>query len=725
METRQVFEGLAPWQIAVWYTLAAISTAVFAWGVACLVQKYRHGRRMTHVDHPVRRLAQTAAVVFTQSTLRQRHSLAGLAHALTFYGFLVLFLGTVILAVNDDVTRPFFGFDFWHGAFYLGYSLFLDVFGAALIVGLAVQGVIRGVVRPFRLDYWRPDRTPGEYDRTPYVVGDWVFVGTLFFLAITGFLLEAVRIAERNPSFEVWSPTGWAVAQGFRGLGLRGVIAAQVHIGLWWVHGIAALAFVASIPFTKALHMIVSPANLAVRDERAGKRLPPVPAGAASEEVGYTRITDLSWQHLVSLDACTKCGRCHEVCPATAGGYPLSPRDLVLDLREAAEGALGTRAVLHIPPLFSERIPLAATPSLKAGADDLTRPSGRVTAIRPETVWSCTQCMACVEACPVGIEHVPIINQLRRRLVEQGEMDSLLQATLEGIHTTGNSFGEQKRKRPRWTRELPFEVKDIRKQPAALLWFVGDYASFDPRNQRVSRALAQVLHTAGADFGILAEAEKTAGCDVRRAGEEGLWASLAEENIATIAACAFERIFSSDPHSYHTLKNEYPQLGASWTVLHHSELLLELIQSGRLVPKKRLGYRVTYHDPCMLGRYNSVYDAPRHVLAALGLELVEMPRNRGNSFCCGAGGGRIWMKELGSEGARRPSEQRIDEAVALGGLDYFVVACPKDVTMYEDAIKTSGHQGEIQLREISELVLEALDLAPEVAATAGPAEEAR
>jgi Fe-S oxidoreductase len=333
--------------------------------------------------------------------------------------------------------------------------------------------------------------------------------------------------------------------------------------------------------------------------------------------------------------------------------------------------------------------------------------------------------MACVEACPVGIEHVPIINQLRRRLVEQGEMDSMLQATLEGIYTTGNSFGEQKRKRPRWTRELPFAVKDIRKQPAELLWFVGDYASFDPRNQRVGRALARVLHNAGADFGILAEAEKTAGCDVRRAGEEGLWASLAEENIATIAACTFERIFSSDPHSYHTLKNEYSQLGGSWTVLHHSELLLELIQSGRLVPKKKLGNRVTYHDPCMLGRYNSVYDAPRRVLAALGLELVEMPRNRGNSFCCGAGGGRIWMKELGSEGARRPSEQRIDEAVALGRLDYFVVACPKDVTMYEDAIKTSGHQGEIQLRELSELVLEALDLAPEVAAMAGPAEEAR
>jgi Fe-S oxidoreductase len=432
-----------------------------------------------------------------------------------------------------------------------------------------------------------------------------------------------------------------------------------------------------------------------VRDERAGKKLPRPHAGVPAGVIGYGKITDFSWQHLVSLDACTKCGRCHISCPATAAGYPLSPRDLILDLREAAEGSLGIRATLGIPPRY------------EPGAELL----GGV--IRPETVWSCTQCMACVEVCPVGIEHVPIINQLRRSLVEKGEMDPTLQAAFETVHTNGNSFGEPRRKRSRWTRDLPFEVKDIRKEPADLLWFVGDFASFDPRNQRVNRALARALQHGGADFGILHDAERTAGCDVRRAGEEGLWASLAEQNIATISACDFKRIFSSDPHSFHTLKNEYPELGGRWTVLHHSELLLDLLESGRLKPAKKLGYRVTYHDPCMLGRYNGVYDQPRRVLQALGVELVEMPRNRGNSLCCGAGGGRIWMKELRPEGVRRTSEQRIDEAMALGGIDYFVVACPKDVTMYEDAIKTSGHQGKIQLRELSELVLEALDLPPD------------
>jgi Fe-S oxidoreductase len=354
-----------------------------------------------------------------------------------------------------------------------------------------------------------------------------------------------------------------------------------------------------------------------------------------------------------------------------------------------AEGALGNRAALGIAPRFPEHAQILGT-------------------IKPETLWSCMQCMACVEICPVGIEHVPIINHMRRALVERGEMDGQLQQTLETIYTSGNSFGESKRKRARWTRELDFDVKDARKEPADLLWFVGDYASFDPRNQRASQALARILKAAGVDFGILHDGERTAGNDVRRVGEEGLWTSLAEENVATISGCRFDRILTSDPHTYNTLKNEYPQLGGTWTVLHHSELLLELLEAGRLSARKGLGYRVTYHDPCALGRFNGVYDEPRAVLEALGCELVEMPRNRDNSFCCGAGGGRIWMQELRAEGAQRPSESRIDEAVALGAVDYFVVACPKDVTMYEDAIKTSGHQGEIELRELSELALESL-----------------
>jgi Fe-S oxidoreductase len=703
-QTRDTFHNLAGWELGLWYGLVVVSTGIFFAGVALLVRKYRKGRGPFAFDRPGRRLARTVKVVFTHAWIRRRDPLAGYGHVLIFYGFLVLFIGTTILAFQDDVARPIFHFDFWRDRFYLGYSLFLDVFGAALVVGLGVMAVKRGIVRPFRLDYRRPDRIEGEYDRTPYVIGDWAFLGILFFLGLTGFLLEAFRIAATNPSFETWSPLGWSVAQGLRAIGLKGDAAESARFVEWWVHGVAALSFVASIPFTKAVHMLTSPAGVAVRDEEAGKRFSPVPADARPEEVGYGVITDLSPKYLLQVDACTKCGKCHEACPATRAGYPLSPRDLILDLREQAEGALGIRSALGIPPLHEEKQSILGEP------------------IRPETLWSCMQCMACVEICPVGIEHVPIINQLRRRLVDRGEMDPQLQSTLETIYTTGNSFGEPKRKRGRWAKELEFEVKDIRNEPAEVLWFVGDYASFDPRNQRVTKSLARVLRDAGVDFGILYDGERNAGCDVRRVGEEGLYTSLVEENVKAISGCEFGRLLTADPHSFHTLKNEYPEFGGAWTVIHHSELLLELIESGRLVPKKRLGYAVTYHDPCHLGRYNGVYDAPRQVLAAIGAELHEMPRCRDNSFCCGAGGGRIWMSELRKGEGPRPSEMRIDEAVALGKLDYFVVACPKDVTMYEDAIKTSGHHGELELRELSELVLESLDLPPSSPATAPAAE---
>jgi Fe-S oxidoreductase len=693
VETRETFAGLETWQIVLWYSLIVVSVAIFFFGVVRLVVKYRRGHTQTVIGNRLERAKNTARIIATHAWIRRRDPLAGLGHLLVFYGFLVLFAGTAILAFQDDFANPVLSFDFWHGWFYLGYSLFLDLFGAGLVVGLAIFAVKRGILRPFRLRYWRPVEPAEPLRDQPkrYELGDWVFLGSLFFLALTGFLLEAFRIAAHDPDFEVWSPVGWLVGKGFIGIGFDGKAADDARFADWWVHGVFALFWVSSIPFTKAVHMLVAPVGVAVKDERAGNRLPPLHADAKATDVGYAFIDALSPKHLLDLDACTKCGKCHAACPATATGYPLSPRDLILDLREVAEGSMGNRAALGIPPRFPEHAEILGT-------------------IKPETLWSCMQCMACVEICPVGIEHVPIINQMRRALVERGEMDGQLQQTLETIYTSGNSFGEPKRKRGRWARDLPFEVKDVRKEPAEYLWFVGDYASFDPRNQKITQALARILRRAGVDFGILYDGERTAGNDVRRVGEEGLYADLAEENVATISECSFDRILTSDPHTFNTLKNEYPQFGGNWNVLHHSQLLLDLLERGRLKPRKGLGYRVTYHDPCTLGRYNGVYDAPRQVLAALGAELVEMPRNRDNALCCGAGGGRIWMKELKADDAPRPSELRIDEAVSLSKVDYFVVACPKDVTMYEDAIKTSGHQGEIELRELSELVLESLAL---------------
>jgi Fe-S oxidoreductase/nitrate reductase gamma subunit len=700
-KTRPVFWDFTTGLKVLWYVLAVISVIVFLYGAWRPIGRYRRGKGGPWPPVPWRelpkRLATGAGLLFSHRTIERRDHTAGWAHRAIFYGFLVLFAGTVILGFDTDFLTPVFGVSYFHGNFYLIYKEVLNVFGTALIVGLLVMMIRRAIVRPRKLDYARPDRAPGDqqYDRRLYEVGDWVFVVTLLVIALTGFLLEGVRIAMSNPGYGGTQFGGWIVAQALTGVS-QSTLGGLRH-GLWWFHGLLAITFVASIPYTKAAHMLSSYVSLSLRDSTAGKRLRPIPAERAAEPAGYGALADFSPLHLLQLDACTKCGRCHEACPANATGRPLSPRDVILELREQPhgdEGGAGIGGLLG--QLLHGHANGAGFAASVFGEDG----------VRTETVWSCMQCNACVEICPVGIEQAPIINQLRRRLVEEGELDPNLQATLEVIHKSGNSFGENKRRRGRWTQELEFEVPDARKQPVDVLWFVGDYASFDPRSQRVTRSLARLLNAAEVDFGILYDGERNSGNDVRRVGEEGLFETLAEQNIATIGSCEFNRIVTTDPHSLNTLRNEYPDLGGSWTVSHHTELLLDLIQAGRLDVGGRLGYRVTYHDPCHLGRFQGEYDAPRQILELLGCTLVEMPRNRDNSFCCGAGGGRIWIAD--KPGQERPSENRIREAVSLPDVELFVVSCPKDVTMYEDAIKTSGNAERIELRELTELIEEAL-----------------
>jgi Fe-S oxidoreductase/nitrate reductase gamma subunit len=708
-KTRPVFWDFTTPLKVLWYVLAVISVFVFLYGVWRPIGRYRRGKGGPWPPVAWRelpgRLAGGLGLLFSHRTIERRDHTAGWGHGAIFYGFIVLFAGTVILGFDTDFLTPVFGVSYFHGNFYLVYKEVLNVFGTALIVGLLVMMIRRAIVRPRKLDYARPDRAPGDpqYDRRVYEIGDWVFLGTLLVIALTGFLLEGVRIAMSDPGYGGTQFGGWIVAQALTGLS-HSTLAGLRH-GLWWFHGLLAITFVASIPYTKAAHMLSSFVSLSLRDPKAGKRLALIPPERAALPAGYGALEDFSPLHLIQLDACTKCGRCHEACPANATGRPLSPRDVILELHEherphrtAGSGIGGL---------------LGSLVDGTANGDGFAASVIGEDGVRAETIWSCMQCNACVEICPVGIEQAPIINQLRRRLVEEGEMDPNLQATLEVIHKSGNSFGENKRRRGRWTQELDFEVPDARKQPVDVLWFVGDYASFDPRSQRVTRSLARLFQAAEVDFGILYDGERNSGNDVRRVGEEGLFESLAEQNIATISGCEFQRIVTSDPHSLNTIRNEYPDLGGSWTVMHHTALLLELIEAGRLDVGRRLSYRVTYHDPCHLGRFQGEYDAPRRILELLGCTLLEMPRNRDNSFCCGAGGGRIWIAD--QPGQERPSENRIREAVSLPDVGLFVVSCPKDVTMYEDAIKTSGNAEKIELRELTELIEEALVQTPALA----------
>jgi Fe-S oxidoreductase len=707
MKTREIFWNFEPWMEVLWYVLAAVSTLIFIYGFARAAAKYRQGRGgglppARELPGRLRRAARRAA---SNVSIARRDRYAGVAHGAMFWGFVVLFVGTVVLAINSNITEPIFGWRFFEGNFFLGYSIVLDLLGLALIVGLVMMILRRALRPPARLDYHRPDRAADSPDqsRATYRRGDWAFLGILITLVLSGYLLEGSRIAMDDPGYNEFSPAGWVVAQGFSGVGLGVGVLGDVRMTTWWAHGLLALAFVAVIPFTKATHMLTSFASMVLDDEGAGRRLVSIPDERADDPAGYGTLGDFRIKHLLDLDACTKCGKCHEVCPANAVGMPLSPRDVVLELREEANDAFAEVGLGGVLGMLMGGQP---------NGSPIDEPVIGEDRVRSETIWSCMQCNACVEICPVSIEQAPIINELRRREVEEGKLDPSVQEVLQSIHQRGNSFGEGRRRRGRWTRELSFEITDAREQPVEILWFLGDYASLEPRNQEVTRTLANVMHRAGVDFGILYDGEQNAGNDVRRVGEEGLFVHLATENIAVLAECEFDRILTSDPHSLNTLRNEYPELGGDWEVVHHTAFLLELLDSGMLEVDRELGHRVTYHDPCYLGRMNGGYEAPRQILERIGCTVAEMPRNRDNSFCCGAGGGRIWMPDS-PEMTERPSESRIHEAVEVGELDYFVVSCPKDVTMYEDAIKTSGHEGALELRELTELVEAALAPAEE------------
>mgnify|MGYP002725501827 CR=1 FL=1 len=688
--TRILFEGFPTWMLVTFYCAAVTTIGFFIFGCYIHVRKYRRGKPSVSRNLGTG-LREMSKAVLSHRTIRRRDLFAGYSHAMIFFGFAVLFIGTSVITLEYDILQPLAGIQFWYGSFYLWFSLFVDIAGLALVVGLMLMMFRRKWFRLPKLDYTRPDRNPGDsdYNRAAYCREDWLLLWVLVLIGVSGFALEADRIIwlQLDPTVwdhRWWSPVGTSLAYAMQGVGLSPDGAEELRYFLWWLHGLLAFLFIAALPFSKAKHVFSGIASLSIRQLQPAAHLPK--ADLESEVIGYQEITDLSWRHLVQLDACTRCGRCHEACPANATGFPLSPRDLVLSLRELAADTLGK--------------------SLTVAGPEMRTTGNGINQVRSETLWSCRTCAACVEICPVGIEHVPMIVEMRRSLVESGEMEPTLQSALQQIQAKGNSFGENKRKRAAWTKNLDFKIKDARKESVDVLWFVGDFASLDPGYQKVSMAFARILAGAGIDFGILYEAELNSGNDVRRVGEEGLYEHLAESNIDSFDGCEFERIVTTDPHSFNTLKNEYPDFGGKFKIEHASIFIRNLLDEGLIPLARNLDYRVTYHDSCHLGRLNRGFSPPREVLAQLGAELVEMDRVRENSFCCGAGGGRIWMADPTE--MQKPSENRIREAAAIKGLEVLVVSCPKCMNMLDDAAKSTGNQNNFKIKELIELVDEAM-----------------
>ncbi len=675
---RVVFGNIPPALEAVFYVSTAVALGISLYLFSLRARNWARGESEDRTGQWRERLARLGAGLSMKTLLRDRQ--AGLMHAMVYYGFVVLFLGTVTLEIDHLLPSSI---KFLEGGFYLGYSFVLDAAALVYLGGLVWAFARRYGQRPWRL---RSKTKPEDL---------WILT-LLAVIGLTGLLTEGARIAlDGRPDFEVWSFVGYPLSSLF-----SAEAAITWHRVFWTVHAGAFFAFLVMLPTTKLRHIVTSPTNmfLAPRDRPKGA-MKPIPNLMEVEDIdviGASQISEFTWKQLFDTDACTICGRCTAVCPANITGKPLDPREIVLKTGEVMS-ATGT------PPVST---PVSLADGIVIGSASVFE---RVT---PEEVWSCTSCKACDEICPVNIEILDKILDMRRYLsLMESNFPSELGKAYVAMENQGNPWGLGQQTRADWTKKLDFEVKvlgDPGVDSADYLWYVGCAGSFDDRNQAVTIALAKLLHEAGIDFAILGPREMCNGDPARRSGNEYVWQQLALQNIETFDDLGVEKVITQCPHCFNTLANEYPQMGGNYAVVHHTELLAELIRNGRLGSGSAEGPRrtVTYHDPCYLGRHNDIYLAPREVVAATGdVEMVEMPRHGNRGLCCGAGGARFWMEE---HTGKKVNIERAEEALATGATE-IAVSCPYCFVMIDDGVKELGKGDEVRVRDIAQLLVDGYD----------------
>jgi len=610
----------------------------------------------------------------------------GVMHALMFFGFAVLFVGTAIVFFDEDIFKFITGWKILTSWKYEIFSFILDAAGVGAIAGVLIAVFRRYILRPERLDNKRED-----------VVALSLLFGVLF----TGFLVEGFRIAEELlPSFEKYSFAGFVVSKAYYVLGGKGRYAHIWHQAFWFIHVSLAITFIASIPFTRFWHIFSTMGNIFTRNraEKAGayihhmdKLLEKMEKDEV-EKLGYEKIEDFTWRELLMLDACTRCGRCQDQCPAYATEKPLSPKVFINDLKAWAEkNFLPKRGELvsgegAAPKEFAEAL-----------LHDET--------IKAETLWACTTCLGCIEACPVFIDHVPTIINLRRFLVFNMKVPPEATTTLKNLTNNANPWGMNPMDRGKWLETIGEEVpiaSDVGSGNFDVLYYVGCIGALDLRGQKVTRSMIKILKAAGIRFAIIGPEEVCCGDSARKLGDEALFQMLAQQNIDMFNELGVKTILITCPHGYNTLKNEYPKMGGKYNVVHHTEFIADLIKSERLKPKTD-GQNVVYHDSCYIGRYNEIYDQPRFVLDSVGANVKEAARNRNRGFCCGAGGGRMWLEEH----SPKVNFERTDQLVATGA-ETIAVACPFCLTMFEEGVKNKNLEEKLRVRDIAEIVAEML-----------------
>jgi Fe-S oxidoreductase len=658
----------------------------FISNVRRLISYLQIGKPEDRFDNVHERIRNVISVALGQKKLL-REPVAGIMHFLIFWGFMILLIA--ILESIGEGLYPGFNFSFM-GVLYYPLSMLQDIMGLSVIGSVLFALFRRYVIRPKRLDV----SGHAQIDAT-------LILTIILLIMLSMFAQNAVQIARENS--EIYS--GKIVSKHLTGYFI-GLTLDQQNFWFeifWWMHIMLVLGLMNYLPYSKHLHILSSIPNvyLAKLENRANLKMLNL-ADETATKFGASDVEDLTWKQLLDGYTCTECGRCTSSCPANITGKPLSPKKVIVDIRH--------RLMEKAPIIVNGQLSFVNGQWQNKNNEDVN--DERLARhlidnyVTEDELWACTTCMACVQECPVQIEHVDSIIDMRRYLVlNESKFPKEMQVVFQNLERNYTPWAFSHATRADWTEGLNIPLMASKQEVDVLFW-VGCAGSYDERYKKVSKAFSKLMQIAGIDFAILGTEEKCNGDPARRAGNEYLAQMLITENVGTIGKYKFNKIVTTCPHCFNIMKNEYPQFGGKYEVVHHTDFIMGLINSGKLTLSKEKQAKITYHDSCYLGRYNEIYDAPREAIKAIpGVKSVEMKRSGDKGFCCGAGGARMFMEETTG---KRVNHERTEEALALNP-DVISTACPFCMTMLTDGVKDKEATEKVQVKDIAELVLEAID----------------